>query len=99
MATIRYETLSGAMSSQWKNRRPGTAWRASAHAPRKPNAVATADESTATEIELTSASITRRFSKTRSYHCREKPLKGGVGRVPSWNENSTSTATGSRMKP
>ncbi|MCY1244358.1 hypothetical protein D9M68_425270 [compost metagenome] len=56
------------------------------------------EETSATTIELPSAAISLRSAKTASYHCSEKPLKGGTGSRPSWKEKSTSTATGRKMK-
>ena len=77
----------------------GTRWRASAKAARKPSTTETSEETSATRIELVSASIMRLSEKTAAYHLSDGPLNGGMGTRDSWKENSTRTATGKKIKP
>ena len=61
--------------------------------------VAVAELSSATITELPSPAVSRASPSTASYQRSDGPLKGGMGNSVPWKENSTSTATGRKMKP
>ena len=50
-------------------------------------------------MELTSAPVSRGSDSTTPYQRSDGPVKGGTGKSVAWKENSTSTATGRKMKP
>ncbi len=49
--------------------------------------------------ELASAVMRRLSDRTGAYQRRLGPSKGGIGSRLSWNEKSTRTTTGRKMKP
>ena len=61
--------------------------------------MATAEETSATSSELSSAEVSRASASTAAYQRSDGPLKGGIGKSVPWKENSTSTTTGRKMKP
>ncbi len=60
--------------------------------------MAAAADTSPTCSELRSADVMRPSASSSEYQRREGPVNGGTGTVVAWKENSTSEATGRKMK-